>query len=81
MIYFYLPQKNIIHGYISRGKFDIKIISLRHFESIQDLIEGTDIEYKFICKKCDSITKEIIANLKYVLILCKRSLIWDVLFS
>ena len=74
--------KNIINGYISRGCFNIKIISLRHFESIDELIQDTDIEYKFICKNCDSITKEIIANLKYILIMCREVFISkNILFS
>tara|TARA_B100001113_G_scaffold201775_1_gene165336 strand:+ start:1044 stop:2147 length:1104 start_codon:yes stop_codon:yes gene_type:complete len=74
--------KNIINGYISRGSFNIKIISLRHFESIDELIEDTNIEYKFICKKCDSITKEVMANLKYILVMCKEVFISkNILFS
>jgi glycosyltransferase involved in cell wall biosynthesis len=64
--------KNIISGYISRESFNIKVISLRHFQSIEDLVAGTDIEYKSISRNCDSIPKEVIANLQYILILCKE---------
>ena len=52
--------KNIIKGYISRNNYNIKIISLRHFESIDDIVRDTDIEYKSISKNCDSITKEFL---------------------
>jgi glycosyltransferase involved in cell wall biosynthesis len=74
--------KNIIRGYISRNNYNIKIISLRHFESIEKLINGTDIEYASISKNCDSIPKEIFANLQYVIFLCKEVFVSkNILFS
>jgi len=64
--------KNIINGYISRNNYNIKIISLRHFESIEELVRDTDIEYVSISRNCDSIPKEVFANIRYVMILCKE---------
>ena len=63
---------NIIHSYVVRGNVDIKVITLRYFKSIQDLTKDSKVEYKFISKDCDSITKETAANLKYIWILCKE---------